>query len=48
MESRFLVQHNEISIFSLTDEEYAEAKKHYPELSKQDEFLNFYENSADA
>ncbi|CAF0706710.1 unnamed protein product [Brachionus calyciflorus] len=47
MISMFMVSHNETSIFELSDEEYQDAFKSHPEISKNDG-LNFFTRSANA
>ena len=47
MISMFMVSHNETSIFELSDEEYQDALKSHPEISKNDG-VNYFPRSANA
>jgi len=48
MVSAFLCQHSTSQLFELSDAEMRNAIKKYPELKEQDNFLNYYANSANA
>jgi len=48
MVSAFLCQHSKSILFELDENEMKKAIKEYPELKNEDEFLNYYNNSANA
>ena len=48
MLSLFIVQHNQCQVFQLSEEEYENALRHYPQLENADNQLNFFPFSANA
>jgi hypothetical protein len=48
MMSLFIVQHDELEIFELNEEEYDLALVKYPSLNNNEGFLNYYPRSANA
>lgn len=47
MSSMFIVQH-EGSVFQLSEEEWKQALNKYPNLDNSNEFINYYERSANS
>ena len=48
MLSLFIVQHSDIDIFKLDEDEWHQAIKHYPQLGRDDEMMSFFPYSANA
>ncbi len=48
MTSMFIVQADDCQVFELNEDEWKAAIRKYPNLDKQDNFLNYYSRSANA
>lgn len=48
MLSKFKAQHDSVDVFRLDEDEWNEAINQYPELNNSNQFINYYQRSANA